>query len=172
MGQLLACPMIDDRNDTVSSLQMKGRGLGPRANQACWDSLLGFGRGGPDVSPYAAAARATDLAGPRPTVVDVGSVEAFRDEAVACVRQIWATDGRAELQVRAGRVPRFRHPGAGHGRVAGRQDGSPGLDRSAAGPEWPFRSGHRRSRTNGRGTGLTCTDRGLVRGSPTGSELA
>ncbi|WP_433502899.1 alpha/beta hydrolase [Pseudonocardia halophobica] len=99
-GQLLACPMIDDRNDTVSSLQMKGLGVWDHvANQTGWDSLLGSRRGGPDVSPYAAAARATELSGLPPTFVDVGSAETFRDEAVAYASRIWAAGGRAELHV-------------------------------------------------------------------------
>ncbi|WP_425826856.1 alpha/beta hydrolase [Streptomyces fractus] len=39
-------------------------------------------RGGPDVSAYAAPARATDLTGLPRTYIDVGSAESFRDEAL------------------------------------------------------------------------------------------
>ncbi|KRC54711.1 hypothetical protein ASE19_04310 [Nocardioides sp. Root79] len=40
-----------------------------------WTALLGERRGGPDVSSYAAPARAEDLAGLPRTFIDVGSVE-------------------------------------------------------------------------------------------------
>ncbi|MCO1577246.1 alpha/beta hydrolase [Crossiella sp. SN42] len=100
MAQLLICPMLDDRNDTLSSIQMAGLGIWDRdANQLGWTALLGDRRGGPDVSPYAAPARATDLSGLPPTFIDVGSAETFRDEAVAYASRIWACGGRAELHV-------------------------------------------------------------------------
>lgn len=69
IGQLLLCPMLDDRNDTPSSHQMAGLGVWDRtANETGWTALLGDRRGTPDVSPYAAPARATDLTGlPRPS---------------------------------------------------------------------------------------------------------
>ena len=47
-----------------------------------WTALLGAARGGPDVSPYAAPARAADLAGLPPAFIDVGSVDIFRDEDI------------------------------------------------------------------------------------------
>ncbi|MGH3587209.1 MAG: alpha/beta hydrolase, partial [Pseudonocardia sp.] len=53
-GQLLLCPMIDDRNDTVSSLQYDDVGPWNRtSNFTGWTGLLGTARGGPDVHPYA-----------------------------------------------------------------------------------------------------------------------
>ncbi len=62
IGQLLLCPMLDDRNDTPSAHQMAGVGIWDRtANKTGWTALLGDRRGGPDVSPYAAPARAEDL---------------------------------------------------------------------------------------------------------------
>src|ERR1700730_7066636 len=67
LGQLLVCPMLDDRNDTPSAWQMAGLGVWDRAaNELGWTALLGEARGGPDVSPYAAPARATDLSRRRP----------------------------------------------------------------------------------------------------------
>jgi acetyl esterase/lipase len=100
IGQLLMCPMLDDRNDTYSALQMAGIGLWDRAaNQLGWTALLGDAQGGPDVSPYAAAARATDLSGLPPAFIDVGSAETFRDEAVAYAARIWQAGGVAELHV-------------------------------------------------------------------------
>ena len=94
------CPMLDDRNDTVSSHQMAGLGVWDRsANEVGWTALLGDKRGGPDVSPYAAPARETDLSGLPPAYIDVGSAETFRDEAVAYATRIWQCGGAAELHV-------------------------------------------------------------------------
>jgi acetyl esterase/lipase len=107
MGQLLICPMLDDRNDSFSGRQMAGLGVWDReANALGWSSLLGDASGGPDVSPYAAPARAEDLSGLPPTYLDVGSAETFRDEDVAYAQRIWTFGGRAELHV---------WPGAFHG---------------------------------------------------------
>ena len=52
----------------------------PASNRTGWTALIGDDRGGPDVSPYAAASRATDLAGLSPAYLDTGSSEIFRDE--------------------------------------------------------------------------------------------
>jgi acetyl esterase/lipase len=100
IGQLLSCPMLDDRNDTPSSWQMAGRGVWDHtANDVGWAALLGDARGGPDVSPYAAPARASDLSGLPPAFIDVGSAETFRDEDVAYATRIWQAGGSAELHV-------------------------------------------------------------------------
>ncbi|WP_017580086.1 alpha/beta hydrolase [Nocardiopsis valliformis] len=100
VGQLLLCPMLDDRNDSVSAHQMAGVGVWDRvSNETGWTALLGKGRGGPDVSPYAAPARAEDLSGLPPAFLDVGSAETFRDEVVEYASRIWAAGGSAELHV-------------------------------------------------------------------------
>ena len=100
LGQMLICPMLDDRNDTPSALQMAGRGIWDRtSNETGWTALLGDARGGPDVSPYAAPARAEDLSNLPPAFIDVGSAETFRDEDVAYAGRIWQAGGRAELHV-------------------------------------------------------------------------
>ncbi|PZF79631.1 lipase [Jiangella anatolica] len=99
-AQLLICPMLDDRDATVSTRQIDGVGVWDRgSNRTGWTALLGDRRGGPDVSIYAAPARASDLSGLPPTFVDVGSAEVFRDECVAYAQGIWAAGGRAELHV-------------------------------------------------------------------------
>jgi acetyl esterase/lipase len=100
VGQLLMGPMLDDRNDTPSAHQMQGLGIWDRtANEAGWTALLGGMRGGPDVPPYAAPARAEDLSGLPPAYLDVGSAETFRDEVVAYASRIWQAGGVAELHV-------------------------------------------------------------------------
>ncbi|HWS37989.1 MAG TPA: alpha/beta hydrolase [Actinoplanes sp.] len=107
LGQLLLYPMLDDRNDSASAVQMQGLGVWDRgSNRTGWGALLGAAAGGPDVSPYAAPARATDLAGLPPAFIDVGSAETFRDEDVTYATRIWQAGGRAELHV---------WPGAFHG---------------------------------------------------------
>lgn len=99
-GQLLMCPMLDDRNDTASAHQMAGQPMWNRAaNEVGWSALLGNAAGGPDVDHYAAPARATDLSGLPPTYIDVGSRDTFRDEDVAYADRIWRAGGVAELHV-------------------------------------------------------------------------
>lgn len=100
IGQILMCPMLDDRNDTPSTYQMAGLGVWDRtANETGWTALLGSRRGGPDVPAYAAPARAEDLTGLPPAFLDVGSAETFRDEVVAYASRIWQAGGVAELHV-------------------------------------------------------------------------
>lgn len=99
-GQLLQCPMIDDRNETVSSHQYQGTGIWDRtSNLTAWTAVLGERRGTDAVSPYSAPARATDLRGLPPTYIDAGAAEVFRDEDVAYASAIWAAGGSCELHV-------------------------------------------------------------------------
>lgn len=99
-GQLLACPMLDDRNESLSVQQMAGLGVWDRtSNETGWGALLGDTRGTAVVSAYAAPARATDLSGLPPAFIDVGSAESFRDESVAYAHAIWRDGGVAELHV-------------------------------------------------------------------------
>lgn len=107
IGQFLQCPMLDDRLDTLSAHQVAGIGLWDRSSTAvAWQAYLGDRYGAPDLPPYAAPARATDLSGLPPTYIDVGSAETFRDENVAYAHAIWRAGGDAELHV---------WPGAFHG---------------------------------------------------------
>ncbi|GAA1835733.1 alpha/beta hydrolase [Pseudonocardia ailaonensis] len=99
-GQLLLCPMLDDRELTPASRQLDGVGVWDRtANRTAWEARLGARRGGPTVSPYSAPSRAGDLSGLPPAFVDVGSVDTFRDEAVDYATRIWQAGGAAELHV-------------------------------------------------------------------------
>ncbi len=99
-GQLLLAPMLDDRDATTSTQQFDGIGLWNRAsNLTGWNALLGDRRGTPDVSIYAAPARATDLTHLPPTYIDVASAEVFRDECVQFASGLWRDGGTAELHV-------------------------------------------------------------------------
>jgi acetyl esterase/lipase len=101
--QILMSPMLDDRAVTPSSQELDHEGLWDRtSNLVGRTALLGDARGGPDVSPYAAPARATDLSGLPPAYIDVGSVETFRDEAIDYAARLCQAGVSAELHVWAG----------------------------------------------------------------------
>lgn len=107
LGQMLICPMLDDRNDSASGFQMEGHGAWDRtANETAWDAYLGeLPRD--DVPIYASPGRAADLADLPPAFIDVGSAETFRDEDIAYASRIWAAGGEAELHVWPGGVHGF-----------------------------------------------------------------
>ena len=103
LGQMLLYPMLDDRDETVSTRQIDGVGLWDRgSNVLGWTALLGDRKGTDDVSIYAAPARATDLGGLPPAFIDCGSAEVFRDEDVAYATRLWEAGVQAELHVWAG----------------------------------------------------------------------
>ena len=108
-AQLLQCPMIDDRLETVSNQQYINDGTFSRgSNETAWTALLGERRGGREVSIYAAPARAIDLSGLPPAFIEVGSAEVFRDENVAYASLLWASGVQAELHVWPGAYHRFQ----------------------------------------------------------------
>jgi acetyl esterase/lipase len=103
--QLLECPMLDDRQVTSSS-RLDGLPIWSReANEFGWRSYLGDRYGG-DVPAYAAAARATDLAGLPPALVIVGGADGFRDEDIEYALRLNQAGVPTELHVL---------PGAPHG---------------------------------------------------------
>lgn len=102
-GQVLDYPMVDDRGLTPSTRQFDSIGVWDRiSNETGWSALLGAACGGPDVSAYAAPARATDLSRLPPAYIDVGSAEIFRDEAIAYANAMWMAGSDAELHVWSG----------------------------------------------------------------------
>ncbi|KAJ0422830.1 alpha/beta hydrolase fold-domain-containing protein [Aspergillus carlsbadensis] len=110
-AQLLMCPMLDDRCDTLSCLQFEnGRGFYTAWDRYAWSCVLGSqaGReGGEEVSPYVAPARAKDLSGLPLAYIDAASGEPFRDEDVAYARRLWACGVQAHLHVWGGGVHGF-----------------------------------------------------------------
>lgn len=103
VGQMLVCPMLDDRGDTVSAAQFARSGGWDRdTNEAAWTHVLGARRGTADVPGHAAPARAGDLSGLPPAYLEVGSAEMLRDETVAYASGLWAAGGDAELHVFSG----------------------------------------------------------------------
>jgi acetyl esterase/lipase len=108
LGQLLMYPMLDDRNDSASAIQMDEIEFWDRSHNGFgWSSLLGDAQGGADVPQYAAPARATDLTGLPPAFLDVGSAECLRDEILAYAARIWQAGGKAELHVWPGGTHAF-----------------------------------------------------------------
>ncbi|MDF3294150.1 alpha/beta hydrolase [Streptomyces silvisoli] len=100
LGQLIMCPMLDDRFLTPSSQELDGEGLwDTTSNMTGWNALLGDRRGGSDVSIYTAPARATDLAGLPSSFIDVGSVETFRDEDIDYAARLLQAGVQTELHV-------------------------------------------------------------------------
>ena len=100
--QLLDCPMIDDRQATPS---MNAGGLyvwDAHSNDFGWRSYLGELYGSDDTPEYAAAARATDLAGLPPACVVVGSIDGFRDEDIEYAQRLNQAGVPCELHVIAG----------------------------------------------------------------------
>jgi len=99
---LLDCPMIDDRQQTPS---IAADGLyvwGSGSNEFGWRSYLGALYGSTEVPLYAAAARASDLAGLPPTCVVVGAIDGFRDEDIDYAQRLNQAGVPCELHVIAG----------------------------------------------------------------------
>jgi acetyl esterase/lipase len=105
--QFLVFPMLDDRNSTRSSHEIVDPRLWNReANRLGWNAYLSGRAGADDISPYAAPARATNLAGLPPTYINVGDLDLFVDEDVAYAQRLLQAAVPTELHV---------YPGAFHG---------------------------------------------------------
>ncbi|WP_374414626.1 alpha/beta hydrolase [Novosphingobium colocasiae] len=106
-GQLLAYPMLDDRTgSTVQPGRFSGEFLWTAAeNRFGWASLLPCPPGSDNVSPYAAAARTTDMAGLPPTYILTGALDLFLDENMDFIRRLIHAGVPAGLTV---------YPGAYH----------------------------------------------------------
>jgi triacylglycerol lipase len=104
--QHLIYPMLDDRTCTREPHPFAGEFLWhANNNHFGWSSLLGQAPGGEGVSPYAAPARATDLAGLPPTFIGTGALDLFLDEDVDYARRLIRAGVPTELHV---------YPGAFH----------------------------------------------------------
>ena len=105
--QLLIYPMIDDRNATPASYAITDPRVWNReSNRLGWKAYLGRDGGGAGVSPYAAAARATDLTNLPPTYISVGALDLFVDENIEYAQRLIQAGVPTELHV---------YPGAFHG---------------------------------------------------------
>jgi len=105
-AQLLVYPMLDDRNQTASSHAIQDQRVWNRAaNHSGWNAYLPDAAGSDGVSPYAAAARATDLAGLPQAYINVGTMDMFHDEDVAYAQALHQARVPVELHT---------YPGAFH----------------------------------------------------------
>jgi acetyl esterase/lipase len=105
--QLLIYPMIDDRNATAAAHAITDPRVWNReSNRLGWKAYLGRDGGGADVSPYAAATRATDLSNLPPTYISVGTLDLFVDENIDYAQRLIQAGVPTELHV---------YPGAFHG---------------------------------------------------------
>jgi triacylglycerol lipase len=106
--QHLIYPMIDDRTCIVADPHpFAGEFVwGPENNRFGWAALLGTEPGGPDISCYAAAARADRLDGLPSTFISVGALDLFLEEDLEYARRLTRAGVAVELHV---------YPGAFHG---------------------------------------------------------
>ncbi len=101
-AQILFYPMIDDRDANPSCVEMTYPKVWNReANRFGWGAYLA---GLTDVPIYAAPARATveDLRGLPRAFIDVGELDAFRDEDIAYAQMLMQAGVPCELLVTAG----------------------------------------------------------------------
>jgi acetyl esterase/lipase len=107
--QLLDAPMMDDRTCVRPRNPVTGEFIfAPQDNHFGWSCLLAAEPGAPDVSIYAAAARATQLEGLPPTLIATGALDLFVDENVDYAMRLIAAGVAVELHV---------YPGCPHGYV-------------------------------------------------------
>jgi acetyl esterase/lipase len=106
-GQLLIYPMLDDREQTVSSRGVTDHRVWNRdLNRRAWAAYLSGLEPGAAVPPYAAPSRTTDLAGLPPTWIGTAELDAFVDENLDYAARLLAAGVSTELHV---------YPGAVHG---------------------------------------------------------
>lgn len=112
--QQLIYPMIDDRTCVCDPNPVTGEFIwNAGSNRFGWTSYLGAEPGGEGVSPYAAAARAEDLAGLPPAFLSTGSLDLFLDEDVAYATRLIRAGVATELHVYPGGFHGFNiHPTA------------------------------------------------------------
>lgn len=105
--QMPLYPMIDDRNNSPSSNEIKeGFIWNQKANEAGWKMYLGNLHGTEEIPPYAAPARATDYSNLPYTYTCVGQLDPFRDETIAYVSKLAQAGVDVEFHL---------YPGAYHG---------------------------------------------------------
>jgi acetyl esterase/lipase len=91
MFQLLVYPMLDDRTSAGPDARADVRRLWDnRINHFAWSCYLAEDVSSGDVSPYAAAGRATDLSGLPPAWIGVGTLDLFHAEDVAYAERLVA----------------------------------------------------------------------------------
>ena len=103
--QLLVYPMLDDRIHPPDPELLPFLTWTYDDNVTGWAALLGDSAGTDTVPPYAAPARARDLAGLPDTYLDVGDLDIFRDEDITYAQRLADAGVPTELHL---------HPGCPH----------------------------------------------------------
>lgn len=101
--QLLIYPQLDDRNSSSSAREFEDVvSWGARTNRSAWKAVLGDRAGGADVPYYAAPARAKDLSGLPPALMQAGELEVFRDECIDYALRLMQAGVACEMHVHPG----------------------------------------------------------------------
>jgi len=113
--QYLGIPVLDDRQSTGSMRRFTDTPMWDAAQAAIsWTAYLGPGvPGSPDVSPYAAPARATDLSGLPPAYISVMEFDPLRDEGIGYAQALLTAGVTVELHL---------FPGTFHGAAGAAPD--------------------------------------------------
>ena len=129
--QHLIYPMLDDRTCIAQEPHpFAGRMVWTlEENVFGWSALLGHPPGSPDVSAYAAPARAEDLKGLPPTFMATGALDLFLEENIEYARRLTRAGVPVEMHVYPRAFHGFdRHPSAKVA-AAARQDSLAALSR-------------------------------------------
>jgi len=101
--QMLLYPMLDDRCETPSGREVESIGVFDGwATREGFQALLGERWETGEVDAYAAPARAADLAGLPPAWIDVGELDALRDESIDYAQRLMQAGVPTELHITAG----------------------------------------------------------------------
>ena len=103
--QILLMPMLDDRTTTPDPHIEPYLLWSYDDSRTAWPALLGDAAGGPDVPATAAPARLKDATGLPPAYIEVGQLDAFRDEDLAYALKLSRAGVPVEFHL---------HPGVPH----------------------------------------------------------
>ncbi len=100
VGQLLFCPMLDDRTAARRELDAVDHFVwNNRKNRLGWRSYLGVEPGAGTVPPYSVPGRRDDLAGLPPAWIGVSEIELFHGEDIAYAERLRAALVPVDLDV-------------------------------------------------------------------------
>jgi acetyl esterase/lipase len=96
--QMLQIPVLDDRLTSWSSRTFVDSPMFNRPGaERMWESYLGAGYQGQETSPYAAPARASDLAGLPPAYIQTAELDPLRDEGIEYGQRLMQAGVATEL---------------------------------------------------------------------------
>jgi acetyl esterase/lipase len=120
--QYLGIPELDDRLETPSMQQFHDTPMWSRPQaELSWEWYLGDAHGSHDVSPYAAPARATHVAGLPPAYISTMEFDPLRDEGINYALKLLAAGVSVELHSFPGT---FHGSGIATGAAVTRREGA------------------------------------------------